>query len=267
MHVHLFAHTRARAATLCNPFPTHSSACACFVQAWKMHRLHVDSQQRISRCAYVALIKTFEHLINTFEQLTIMENTREIYSTVTLYYTLYSTLYLPRFWIYYTLYRHSCSILYSIVYSIIYIMLYAILISILDSILDSMLSSMPDSIPYSIPCSILRAAQFFFYTTSASLPATPKYFILPPRASRLHQNILYYLREPPGDPPTTTFNVGPRDPGPRAPTNRAPLAPIGRNRTNFEPNHHFWAKVWYIRPVHEPATKSNLSIEIPVLET
>jgi len=165
-----------------------------------------------------------------------MENTREIYSTVTLYYTLYSTLYLPRFWIYYTLYRHSCSILYSIVYSIIYIMLYAILISILDS----MLSSMPDS----IPCSILRAAQFFLYTTSASLPATPKYFILPPPASRLHQNILYYLREPSGDPPTTTFNVGPRDPGPRAPKTRGCITPIGRKRKNFEPNHYFWAKVW-----------------------
>ena len=41
------------------------------------------------------------------------------------------------------------------------------------------------------------------YTTSASLPEPnlELYLILPPRASRLSQNILYYLREPPGERP------------------------------------------------------------------
>ena len=157
-----------------------------------------------------------------------------------------------------------------------YTILYAILDSILAKILNLLYfisSLMLYTILYSILYNIHYAIRYtHLYTrlytrlhaTSASLPATPKYFILPPRASRLHQNILYYLREPPGDPPTTTFNVGPRDPDPRAPTNRAPLAPIGRNRKNFEPNHYFWAKVWYIRPVHERSPKSKAMSEMPV---
>ena len=97
-------------------------------------------------------------------------------------------------------------------YTIFYRMFYAIHYTIRYTLLDTGL--------YDILCTILYTARSAFF-----------FLILPPRASQLFQNILYYLREPPGDPPSTTFNEEPRDPGPRAPKNRAPLAPIGRNIT------------------------------------